>query len=159
MSRPHFRQPRFLLLLVTFGTACASAPTPCTLDASDRAGIEAIEREFVTAARTGELETTIQRYAPDAQMMPPNAPAIRGRDAIRAVVVDLPPIPKYDVTIESVDGCGDFAVVTGGYALTVQLTNSAAPIEDTGRYLHVFRRIDGEWLMTYDIFSSDRPLP
>jgi len=148
-----------MLALAVGAIACESEPAPCVLDAADRAALETIEREFVTAARTGNLEATIPRYAPDVEMMPPNAPAIRGRDAVRAAVADLPPVTKYDVTIESVVGCGDVAVVNGGYALTVQLSDSAAPFEDTGRYLHVFRKIDGEWLVTYDIFSSDRPAP
>lgn len=139
-------------------TACAPEPAPCVLDPSARTAIEAIERESVTAARTGTLETILPSYAPDAEMMPPNAPTIRGREAIRAAVADLPPVTKYDVIVEAIDGCQDFAVAKGRYDLAVQLGDSAT-IEDSGRFLHVFRRTDGEWLIAYDIFSSDRPLP
>lgn len=92
-------------------------------------------------------------------LMPPNQPEINGRDAIRAAMTQLPSVTKYDLTFDAVEGCNDIALVKGQYVLTVQLDDTAGMVEDSGRFLHVFRREASDWLIAYDIFSSDRPQP
>ncbi len=146
-------------LAAALATIACSPTVPCSLDSEARSAIEAIEQEHIKHVRAGNLEAIAPTYAHDATMMPPNQPEIRGRDAIRASLRQLPPVAKYELTFDAVEGCGDLAIVKGQYALTVALADTLAPIEDSGRFLHVFRREGGEWLIAYDIFSSDRPLP
>lgn len=151
---------RILLLgLALSGAACASDSGRCDLASDARVAIRAIEQNHVDQVLAGDLEAIVPSYAPNAVLMPPNQREVRGREAIRASVTGLPPVTRYELSFDTIEGCGDLAVVKGGYLLEARVQDSPDPVEDSGRFLHVFRREAGEWLIAYDIFSSDRPPP
>src|SRR5271166_1601540 len=62
--------------------ASASAP-PATDTAADEAALRAADQTFMQANYKGDLETVVALYAEEAVLLPSNAPAAKGRDAIR----------------------------------------------------------------------------
>ena len=50
---------------------------------------------------------------------------------------------------------GDMALDRGWYRLSAQGPNG--PINDTGKYVVVWRKVDGKWKVASDIFNTDLP--
>jgi ketosteroid isomerase-like protein len=100
-------------------------------------------------------------YADDAVLMPPNAPAFRGRDAIRQFWSGLLGMGKIEAEIaaDTVVQSGDLATEVGHFALTITPPNAPAPVKDRGKYVITWRRTGGQWKAIYDIFNSDLPAP
>ncbi|NIR43772.1 MAG: DUF4440 domain-containing protein [Gemmatimonadetes bacterium] len=98
-------------------------------------------------------------YAEDAVVMPPNAPAVQGRAAIRELAEGWPTVASFGATVEEIDGCRDLAFVRGNYSLSVRPEGAPAPLDDTGKYVEIWRRqSDGSWLIAAEIWNSETPL-
>ncbi|MGH7474965.1 MAG: YybH family protein [Longimicrobiales bacterium] len=126
-----------------------------SLGSEDIASITAAEQNHANCVLDGDFDALAPLYARDVVMMPPNQPDVRGWEAVRQLLDRLPRVSVYEVEVEEVDGCGDCAYARGTYSLSL----ADGSLQDTGRWLHVLRRqLDGSWVVTRDIFSSDRPV-
>ena len=98
-------------------------------------------------------------YAEDGAVMPPNAPAGKGRAAIQQTWTAMMGTPGFDLNIMPdqiiVSSSGDMALDRGTYKLAMAPGGKA--ITDTGKYVVVWRKIGGEWKAAADIFNSDLP--
>ena len=98
-------------------------------------------------------------YTEDGAVMPPNAPAGKGRAAIEQTWASMMQTPGFDLAFVPeqiiVSSSGDMAVDRGTYRLAVAPNGAATT--DTGKYVVVWRRIGGEWKAAADIFNSDLP--
>jgi ketosteroid isomerase-like protein len=114
-------------------------------------------RDF--AAGPSAIEALVEAYyAPDARVLPPNAPVAIGRAAIRDVLTGMLAGGGIELSMENAirQASGELAYHTGRYELTVRPT-SREPVRDQGKYLEVFRRQpDGRWQCVADMFSSDQ---
>jgi ketosteroid isomerase-like protein len=101
----------------------------------------------------GDAQLTASHYTDDAQILPPQHPAIVGRPAIAAFFKAN--IDKYigfgnDTTWSAVRG--DVAVEQGVYNIrNVRIGENV----ETGKYLRVWKKIDGNWELYRDMFSAD----
>src|SRR5437879_13524129 len=79
---------RFILVATAAILTACSSSRPISSDYSPGDAENAIRRanaDFAAAARSGNAQTLVNNYyAPDAEVMAPNLPAFRGRDAIAA---------------------------------------------------------------------------
>jgi ketosteroid isomerase-like protein len=72
----------------------------------------------------------------------------------------FPPIGELKLTSVEVVGASDHAVVRGVYSMTLMPPGATVAIADTGKYVELWRKQqDGRWLISWDIFNSDIPLP
>ena len=98
-------------------------------------------------------------YAEDGAVMPPNAPIGKGRTAIQQTWASMMETPGFDLNIVPeqvlVASSGDMALDRGTYSL--KLAPGGKAQTDTGKYVVVWRKIDGEWKAAADIFNSDLP--
>ena len=98
-------------------------------------------------------------YAEDGAVMPPNAPAGKGRAAIQQTWASMMQTPGFDLTFVPdqiiVSSSGDMALDRGTYRLAFAPNGTAQT--DTGKYVVVWRKIGGEWKAAADIFNSDLP--
>jgi uncharacterized protein (TIGR02246 family) len=147
---------RFRVLLPLLFAACASAGGP----GDTGAALTAHRQAFMDAARAGNAAALAAGYADDGVLMPPNAPAMRGRAAIQQFWGGFFSLGKIDVALtpERVRSSGDLAAEMGKYDLTIT-PKSGAPIHDVGKYSITFRNVGGQWLIDTDMFNSDQPLP
>ncbi len=116
--------------------------------------IRALNEQFMRNLKERNVEALVDGfYASDAQLLPPNAPAVAGQEDIRGfwrVVADQ--IENITLTSVKIDSSDELAYEIGRYTMRV---GGAA---DRGKYVVIFRRqADGGWKAVADMFSSDGP--
>ena len=93
--------------------------------------------------------------------MPSNTPLIRGRDAIRAWYEQWLAPEGVSMTFATTDVAvarsGDFAVEQGTYRFTQ--TSPRGGTTDVGKYVTLWKKVGGKWLVAVDTATSDRPCP
>ncbi len=144
-------------------TACQpAAGRPTGLTEADRAAIRKVADDAAaimnSPARDFDAYTQAY-YAPDAIVLPPNAPIVTGHEAISAFFKSLPPVAAIRTVVEQtqVEGWDDTAWVQGSYTMAVTLQDGT-PINDTGKYIEIWRKQgDGSWRVIRDISNSDIP--
>ena len=134
-----------LILMVCAALAgCTDADTrlPPAVTAS-------VARDF----NEGDPATTAAIYADDAEILAPQHPAIRGKPAIVAFFkanIDKNLGFENDSTWSLVRG--DMAIEQGAYH--VRNVGVGADVE-AGKYIRIWKRIDGTWKLYRDMYSSD----
>ncbi|HEV7487601.1 MAG TPA: DUF4440 domain-containing protein [Thermoanaerobaculia bacterium] len=143
-------------------TACSSSPR-ISLEYSAGDAENAIRRanaDFAANARAGNAQTLINNfYAPDAVVMAPNMPALRGRDAIQQFWTGFLATGSVDLALTSetvTQPSSDVAVETGRYDLSLRPASGQA-IKDAGKYMVLWKKSNGRWWAVDDIFNSDMP--
>ena len=120
--------------------------------------INEVTQTFVKAALTKDWATVAALYVDDAVLNPPNAPAVKGRAAIRAWMEKFPPLTNFKASNVKVEGHDDLAYVLGTYTMTIAPPGAPGPVNDSGKYVEIRRKQpDGRWLIAVDIFNSDLP--
>lgn len=156
-----------LAILAVIAVGCAKKPDapPETAaaqpdPAADKAKMEADALAWFDHYAKADGEAMGNLYAEDALLMPPGAPAVTGRaaiktflgeDAAKAKAAGLS-IKNGSVTGSGVDG--DTGWISGTYTV---VDASGATI-DSGNYLSIHRRVNGAWPYIRDTWNSDRPV-
>jgi uncharacterized protein (TIGR02246 family) len=118
--------------------------------------IAAINRVFEEAVRKGDADRLSQLYTKDAMAFPPDAPIVKGRDAIKnlwdGVIRDM---ALRDVKLQTLDleMAGDTAYEVGEGRLTLQPPGSA-PTTVGVKYVVVWKREGGRWQLHRDIWNA-----
>ena len=96
-------------------------------------------------------------YAPDGAMMAPGAPIAQGQPALEKAWSGLMKMPGFGLNFKAdqivVASGGDMALDRGTYLLS--LAGPHGPTKDIGKYVVVWRNINGKWRVAADIFNSD----
>jgi uncharacterized protein (TIGR02246 family) len=120
-----------------------------------RAGVA----RWVELIKARDSDGIAELYAADAMAMPPNQPIVSGREAIREFWRATVQIPELELTFEpqSIDvaDSGDFAIDRGTYRLRGK--PNGQQLDDTGKFIEVWRKVGGEWKVAANIFNSDKP--
>src|ERR1043166_1235607 len=151
---------KLLAFSVLVLAACGSSTPMSTGDAESY--IKQADVAFGTAMRTNDMDALINNYSMDATLMPPNLPAAHGPSAIRATWSGfLGQFSSNDLTLtpDDVQQSGDLAVETGRYMVHVVPKGTTMQVTDSGKYVVVWKKIDGRWKIYRDIFNSDLPVP
>lgn len=131
--------------------------------ALEQEAIRAVDAELVAALNARDIDRWLRCFAADARMMPPGAPQVAGKEAIRAFIAELLTIPSFSVahhleTVE-VSRSGDLAWVSYSYDLTIR-DASGNPFVDKGKDVTVYRKADGgAWQVAVDMWSENAPTP
>ena len=127
------------------------------LAADARADIERLGQQFSAAAAKGDAGALAGMYADDAQMFPPNAEMVTGRENIRAAWQSFVEqgMKGLQFEIVGVERHGDVIVETGKYVLT----GEGGKQLDRGKYLVVWKRSGKSWQLYRDIWNSSVPAP
>ena len=135
--------------------ACGGKPEP-GFTRADGDVIRKTAADLSAAYAAKDVEAATALFSLDAVFMPPNAPSLRGKDAIRTfftkrfaanVALRLEP--------QDVGGSGPIAFQSGTYTLTIE--RDKEPVRDRGKYLFVSRLVNGKWLFEQAMWSSDLP--
>jgi len=115
--------------------------------------IRALDMAFMEHANAKDAAAVTEAfYAEDAQLLPPNAPMVRGKEAIRAFWEGMLPAGAGDLSLDTRDvyASGDLAYATGKYSVTI----GGEKVD--GKYAIVYRRQeDGGYKVVVDAFSAD----
>ena len=152
-----------VVLLLSISTACQRAATTTMADtrSADEATLKNLDAEWSKAAGAKELDKTASYYSDDALVLPPNMPAIQGKQGARAMWQGMFSVPGFGggwkVTKVEVARSGDLGYVTGSYELS-ESDAGGKPTTDKGKYLEVWKKqADGSWKCIVDMFNSDLP--
>jgi uncharacterized protein (TIGR02246 family) len=145
--------------LAFFALQCNPKPVPDTR-AADEATIRGINPAWFKAYNAGDANGLVALYAEDAVVSAPGVPAARGHNAIRALFMkDVAASAAAGVTLHGgpttdVGVSGDLGWESG----TFTVTDKSGATVDTGKYVSVFGRKDGKWLILRDIWNTDGPM-
>ena len=112
------------------------------------------------AAAKKDIDATASLMTDDGEQLPPNAPMAKGRDAVKkewAGLLALKDVAiKWEPTSIQVAESGEIGYTSGTY--TFDYTDpKAGKISDHGKYLEVWKKVDGKWKCYLDMYSSDLP--
>jgi ketosteroid isomerase-like protein len=96
-------------------------------------------------------------YDEQAMVMPPDAPAAEGHEAILAFFYAFPPFSDHRQESLELDGAGNLLYSRDRFEVTITAPG-APPAAYTGKALTVWRRQpDGDWKMLREIWNFDSP--
>jgi len=131
--------------LVSFETQAADR------HAADKRALESGAAKWMAAFAAKDIDAMTAFYAEDAVLLPPDAPAIFGRDAIRASIQEMfaagLAIELEDLEIEVV---GNLGYKAGRY----RTRGEDGSLVDRGKYIEIWSKLDGGWVIHRDIWNS-----
>jgi ketosteroid isomerase-like protein len=167
---------RYLGIVGALGVVLATAPSAMESDQSepplagltveDHHEIAAIPELFVERALVGDWDAVADLYHPAAIQMPPDEPAVMGREAIRhALSLTLGAeggvrLEDFSVNIREVEGIGDLIYVRATYHLEMVITvgGEEVSVKQHGPYVNILRRDEGGgWRIFRQIYNRDHP--
>jgi uncharacterized protein (TIGR02246 family) len=135
---------------------CASGDD--RLSEADVAAIRAIEQEFAQASIARDFDRVLAQRTDDIVWMPPNSPALVGKDAVRQALEANPPASGFVITSEQTEGSDDLAYDRGTYVYSVVVGTDT--VNEGGKYLQILRRQpDGSWRLAVEIWNANQPPP
>ena len=127
--------------------------------ASDEQAIRTANARWLQLISNKDAAGIGQLYAEDGVALPQNYKAAVGREAIGQWWASQMKTPGYALTFGTdqlvFSTPGDMALDRGWYRFSAKGPNG--PNNDTGKYVVVWRKIDGEWKIAADIFNTDLP--
>lgn len=144
-------------------TEPANVPVADSVDraapTSDDEAIRGQVARWLQLIQSKDAAGIAQLYAEDGVVMPPNGPIGKGRGAIQQTWASMMGAPGFSLSFAPeqivISSSGDMALDRGTYRLTIAPSGKAQ--NDTGKYVVVWRKVDGEWKAAADIFNSDLP--
>ncbi|MDQ1347341.1 MAG: hypothetical protein QG573_710 [Acidobacteriota bacterium] len=140
----------------------AGAP-PAKVDrAAEEAALKALDKAWAEAANRKDLDATVAFMADDGETLAPNEPVARTREAIRASWNGLMQLPDARISWAAeraqVAASGELGYTSGSYTLTFTGPDGKT-VTDNGKYLEVWKKVDGQWKCLSDAYNSSVPLP
>ena len=144
-----------MVVCLLFSVGCQRAG----ISEGDRTAIRQADESDMKLMNAKDWKGDLALYEEDAIELPPNQAAVQGKAAIQAWDEAFPPFSNFEEQSLEIEGRGDLAYDRGTYSMTVTPAG-AAPIEDHGKYLNIWRKqAGGLWKISRVMFNSDLPLP
>jgi len=128
--------------------------------AADEESIRAVNPNWFKAYNAGDVNSIVALYAEDAVVNPPGAPPARGHSAIREYLTkDVAASTAAGMTLNGnattdIGISGDLGWESG----TFTVNDKSGKTVDTGKFLSVFAKKNGKWLIIRDIWNTDAPM-
>ncbi len=118
-----------------------------------RAGIEAANKTFMQAFARKDAAGVANCYTADAQILPPGAVMIEGAESIQQYWQGgiESGATGFTLTTTEVGSLDDEAYEVGTYVMT----GDGGKEIDKGKYIVIWKHVDGQWKLHRDIFNSD----
>lgn len=117
--------------------------------------IEEKNAEFAKAFITGDSATMVNHYTQDGKIFPPNSVAAVGSPAIAALISEYLKfgIKEFHDETTALYGNNDNLIEEGTYFMG----DGKGKTIDKGKYICIWRKIDGQWKAYSDIFNTSLP--
>lgn len=149
----------FAAAVAALSISCSQSNGP-QFGQQDAAKIRQRTQEYTQAFNSRDVEKVLSFYSGETVYMPPNAPTVRGREAVADTHKAMYAEGTGDLSMESKDvgGFGRLAYENGTFSVTHKPA-SGPETRDRGKYMVVWRFYPAQkaWLMEYTIWSSDLP--
>ena len=154
-----------IMILVTaiaaFACAGCSGGSGPSFDKADVERIAHVIADLRTAFNAKDPAKAAALYSLTAAVMPPNRALMRGRKFVEQYYVDrfAEGASDLELTAADISGQGTLAYASGDYRLNLVPKDGGQARRDRGKFLWIFRKQNGQWLIEYVIFSSDFVVP
>lgn len=116
------------------------------------------DQGWASAYNAGDADKIVAMYADDAVLMPPGAPAAKGHAAMRAFLLkDMASSKRDGMTLAIEDGASGSSGDLGWHSGTFSVTDAAGKTAGTGKYVEVWQKRGGKWVLFRDIWNYDAP--
>jgi len=117
--------------------------------------IAEMNKRFEDAVVNSDSVALVNLYTDDAKWMNPNAPSVIGKQALTSELSKLLNAGIGSAKLNTTDVWGDENYITeeGNYVLNAKDGSQI----DKGKYLVLWKRVDGKLMFFRDMFSSDLP--
>jgi uncharacterized protein (TIGR02246 family) len=153
----NFRKLIVLVAAVAALAACARTAPSAAGTAADEAAVRAVNTAWFKGYSTGDGAAVAALYAEDAVLSAPGVPAARGNAAIREFYVK--DVASYVAAgLRNAEGAASDVGVSGDLAWqwgTYQVTDKSGAVVEAGKFLTVFQRQGGKWMIIRDTWNSD----
>ncbi len=123
------------------------------------AALNDIWNRYASSLNAGDVSRWLELWTEDGVQMPPDEPAVVGKDQIRArngAVLDQFTFNMKNITNLETEESGDLAFARGSFNATLTPKGSGEPIVVDGKYLTILKRQpDGSWKIHRDAFNSN----
>ena len=121
--------------------------------------IEALVKTYEKALNANDIESILHLYGQDPVFMPQHAPALVGREAVRAGYRQVFETVKLNVqfAIHEVEVFGDTAWARTSSAGRTRILGAGIEVVEGNNELFVFKRETGEWRIHRYLFSTTQP--
>lgn len=160
----HFRIPAALIITMAIITACEQPSVDVArVDvAAFEDAVRARSEQVFAAESVEDIDKAMTFWAENAIVQPPDAPQIQGKQAVRELYQQLFPGDQLSdffgqASHIEVSEAGDLAYEYGVNKIIEHETDRN--LIDEGKYLIVWKKIDGEWYIRALSFSSNAPAP
>jgi ketosteroid isomerase-like protein len=148
-----------LAAAIAAAAACSQQGEP-KFGQQDATKIRQRTQAYAQAFNGKEAPRVITFFSGETVFMPPNAPTMRGREAVADYMKRLYADGADELVMESKDvgGAGTLAFENGTYSLR-RRPATGDETRDRGKYMVIWRfnRAQNAWLMDYMMWSSDLP--
>jgi len=123
--------------------------------AAVRAAIETVNKKFIDGAVKRDAALIASAYTEDAEAFPPNSDVVKGRPALQKLwqsVLDSG-IAAFVLKTTEVESQGSLAYEVGTY----EMKTKDGTVADRGKYCVVWKKVNGQWLLHRDIWSTSVP--
>ena len=139
-----------ILLLVLWTAGCTQGPQ------TDLEGLKAMQDVWQSAYDAKDPAGLAAIYVKDGALLPPNSEMANGRAAIEAYWAGFHASGiGVEITDTEVYAHSDLGYTVG----TFIATDAGGVTLDEGKYVVIWRNVDGKWQMHRDIWNSSLPLP
>ncbi len=139
-----------ILMFVLWTVGCMQVPQ------TDLEGLKAMQDVWQSAFDTKDPAELAAIYAEDGALLPPNSEMTNGRAAIEAYWAEFQASGiGAEITDTEVYAHSDLGYTVG----TFIATDAGGATIDEGKYVVIWRNVDGKWQMHRDIWNSSRPPP
>jgi uncharacterized protein (TIGR02246 family) len=139
-----------LLVLVAIAAGCAEVPVP-----------EAFPQEVADAwighYTANDAASIAGLYSEDAQLLPPDEEIVSGRAAIQEFFArtNTPGSAAIEIATVETHVFGDYAHRQGSFLLKGPDGGTVR----AGKFLELWKKADGQWLIHRDMWSANAPAP
>ena len=121
--------------------------------------IKELLKTYERALNTNDIERILAIYGHEPVFMPQHAPALVGRDAVRAGYEQVFTTIKLNIRfdIHEIEESGDWAWARTSSAGRTRILAAGAEVTEGNNELFIFRREGGEWRIHRYLFSTTQP--
>ena len=119
-----------------------------------------LQKRVDAAIVAGDTDTYATLLTRDAVLLPPNGPAVVGRDAIVAwsrAFANAFSFEAYHPLDAEVVIAGNWAFRRAAFRVTLAPKGGGEKLVDTGKFLIIYKREGDGWKVARDIWNSDGP--
>jgi uncharacterized protein (TIGR02246 family) len=121
--------------------------------------IQSVLRSYETALNANDIDTILGLYSAEPVFMPQHAPALVGRDAVRAGYEQVFATIKLDVRFETheIEEAGEWAWARTSSSGRTRILAAGVEVIEGNNELFIVRRENGAWKIHRYLFSTTQP--